>query len=322
MVRRSDRSDADRMNARYLVNEYGRLLPERVRIARYGALRFDEHGEVPTPEKVLGRWEPPIALELAVVAASEGWVRVVIDQEQVRLIAWVSRRDLVSVVTEPSRLAANAAQEANRQAGGVQIYPGLPIQVRERRDRRVLVEYSDVHVEFHGWMDAKDLGDIYVPVDIDEEKGEGERGLPPATAILDAPNGAPVAQTVSVQHQTHPITLLGDAPSGHAFVSLSGQYYRVHGYVSRAVIVKPSPFYVGSATSPALPSSASGMYSLVLPVGACLRARRGGGAVGRVVDEIKVSAERVDGWWQVRIPTYWGVFSLWLVEGTSEGCGS
>lgn len=114
----SDRAPA----ASYLQDEYERIFPERVRIARYGALRFaaadpgDAAGEGDRSDPI----DMAEAPTLVVVDRADRRVRVITQQDHYRLLVWLDAGDLYPVITDALTLAADGAAAAQTAAAGQQ----------------------------------------------------------------------------------------------------------------------------------------------------------------------------------------------------------
>ena len=296
----------------YLQDDYLRLYPTRVRLARYGAVRFGR-----ASSKALGRGhagsrpdqaDQPV---LVVVDESRRRVQVVAEDHRLRLLLWVDRDDLGRVVTGSVVLAGDPSGGAGAHPA-VRLDPGLPVEVVARQHGMAKIQHGDGCVRFAGWVPESLLGSEYEPAL--EPDVEGDWTVATGTPVYDRPGGWAVASfTGDCQVATDGADVEGMRP-----IHYTGRSFELRGFV--AATASPP----GSRLMAQL--SGFGLYGLMggfsLPEGTCLYARPGGEVVGRVLEDTWIDGARErDGGFLVLLPSSWGPLPAWVATENPPASG-
>jgi len=294
----------------YLTDEFERVFPERVRLARYGAVRL----AAGDPEPAAGGRVEGEAIELGqspalvVVDSASDRLRVVVDEGEYRLLLWIEASDLNWVIAETTDLAFEPGEAAAAPpAPGVRLLPGLPVLRGDQRGQRVFVSHDDQCITVAGWVPAARLGREYTP--IDQQEIERDLSAGPGTALYERPNGRELARFTSECH----VAYGGREEAGQKLVLYEGNGFEVRGWISGSSAGggSGSLFGYGRAFG-----GFGGGERAVIPAGSCLYAARGGPVVGVATDDAEEAGvqEAGGGWHSVAVETGWGDLSLWVLE--------
>lgn len=298
----------------YLGDEFERLFPERVRLARYGAVRLasgDPQPAIAGPSEgeaiALGQ-SPP----LVVVDSRGGRLRVVAEEGEYRLLLWIEATDVNWVIGETSDLAFEPNEPAPAPpAAGVRVRPGLPVVRGDQRGSLVFVSHQDSCLSVAGWVRADRVVRAYTPVE--EPELERELAVGPGTALQEHPNGRELARFTSECR----VTAGGREEAGHQLVVYEGNGFEARGWIALAS-GSAAPGTIG-----ALFGFGSGGFGgfgggerMLVPAGSCLYAARGGPVVGVATEDAEPSGvESADGGWHaIAVATGWGDLPLWVAE--------
>jgi hypothetical protein len=296
-----------------LQDDYERLYPERVRLARYGEARFAaaDRDDAAGDRSRSDRLDMVDAPSFVVVDRVGSRVRVIAPQDHVRLLLWLDADDLYRVISE--EVALSPSSDAARPApgaGGVRLHPGSPVEVGGERGAMLRVLVRDRCVTASGWVPRSAVGSLYVPLEVE---GRPATGMAPAgTAIHDRPGGHVLA-TFTADCE---VTETGPESGGQKPIRYATESIEVRGWMSTTQ---------GTATGPASGGQSVWGYGLSglglwgarsrlrLAEGTCLYARRGGPAIGLVTEDMDApESPPVDGWWQVPLETSWGDLDVWV----------
>src|SRR5688572_3414876 len=140
----------------YLGDEFERVFPGRVRLARYGAVRLAAGDAAPA---IAVHGEGGEAIDLAqspslVVVDSRGErLRVVVQEGDYRLLLWIDERDLNWVIVDAVDVAFEPGEPAAAPpAPGVRLRPGLPVVRGDQRGSLVFVSHEDSCLSVAGWV--------------------------------------------------------------------------------------------------------------------------------------------------------------------------
>ena len=299
----------------YLGDEFERVFPGRVRLARFGAVRL-----------AAGDREPAIAAHgegdgielgqspsLVVVDSQRGRLRVVAQENDYRLLLWIEESDLNWVIAETSDLAFEPGEAAALPpAPGVRLRPGLPVLRGEQRGGLVFVSHEDQCMSVAGWVPGDRLSRRYTPVD--ETEVERDLSAGPGTALLERPGGREFARFTSECH----VAYGGREEAGQKLVVYEGHGFEARGWISGSSVGGGGSALFGYGRGF---GSFGGGERVLIPAGSCLFASRGGAVVGVTTDDAEESGVQPAeaGWRTVTVATGWGDLALWVEEKGGAG---
>jgi hypothetical protein len=319
-----------------LADGAAKRLTTRTRLRAFRTLRLSADG-APVVQSDTGREENPRwAPELAVVEQTTERVRVVSDDlagggalPDQRLLLWVDRDDLHTVVRAPTGLAAKPDQPPNPNGPSIGLSPGVALPVLARDGDWMQVSHGHGDLHFRGWVAFADVGQVY-------DFGAWEEAPAPTAMVrggeplLDAPNGDLIATFAPPDDPVEPrfriaVNTLGGRIEGHQHIRYVYRGVEARGYVR-----------VDSLSTDDLRSGGFGRgishgYSRVqhsqrieLPVRACMYDGVDGKPIGVALRAIERDADPVadaPGWWRVAVyPLFWKGFDVW-VRDESAGSG-
>ena len=295
----------------YLGDEFERVFPARVRLARYGAVRLAARDAEPA---ISSRGEGEAvdlgqSPALVVVDSQDGRLRVVVQEADYRLLLWIQESDLSWVVTETADLAFEPGEAAAPPpAPGVRLRPGLPVLRGDQRGSLVFVSHEDQCMSVAGWVPAERLGRQYTPVDQPEIERELSAG--PGTALQERPNGRELARFTSECH----VAYGGREQGGQKLVVYEGNGFEARGWISGSSAGGGGSALFGYGHG--FGSFGAGGERVLVPAGACLFGSRGGEVVGVATDDTEESGVQGDdgGWHSLVVGTGWGDLMLWVEE--------
>ena len=297
----------------YLGDEFERVFPGRVRLARYSAVRLAAGDPAPA---IAGHGEGGEAIDLAqspslVVVDSQGErLRVVVQEGDYRLLLWIDERDLNWVIVDPVNVAFEPGEPAAAPpAPGVRLRPGLPVVRGDQRGGLVFVSHEDQCISVAGWVPATRIGRQFTPV----EQPEVERDLSagPGMALKERPSGRELARFTSECH----VAFGGREEGGQKLVVYDGNGFEARGWISGAS--------AGSGATGALFGYGRGLGSfgasgdrVLIPAGSCLYASAGGAVVGMATEDAEEGGIQAGegGWHSVTVATGWGDLMVWVEE--------
>jgi hypothetical protein len=301
----------------YLTDEFERVFPARVRLARYGAVRLTATAAEPAAKGAgeLDTIELGQSPALVVVDTMGERIRVVAEEDEYRLLLWIESTDLHWVVSDTSDLlVAPGEHPAAPPASGIRVRPGLPVVKTEEQGPLAFIRHEDQCVAVSGWLPRALLSRQYVPV---EETESAERNLVAGagTILRDRPGGRELTRFSS----DCGLLSVGRAEAGHQPVVYQGASFEVRGWVTSA------PAGTGGGRLFGYGGGMGGFLTgerVLIPAGTCLFSGRGGDVVGMVIDDAEeTAAEDVDGGWMaLSVSTSWGDLPLWVEKaaGRSE----
>lgn len=296
----------------YLDDDFERLYPMRVRLARRGEVRYAT-GD-PEPQVRASRHRHPLdateSPSLVVVDRVGERIRVVAAESGMRLLLWVESADLYSVATAQTALGLEPGEgRAGDGVGRVHLGAGVPLRVQEEKGEVARVAIADGCVSAEGWMRRDRLGREFIPVD-DAEHPERDRSVRGGTDVLDRPGGVAIARF----HSDCDVLGGGGEVEGMTPILYAAAGVEVRGWVANAVAAKSGGGMGGMYGG--LMGSFRSSERFHLTAGACFHASRGGEVIGVVTDDVEESSakDEGDGWWRVMVESEWGVLAVWVVE--------
>lgn len=179
-------------------------------VARRGAIRL-------TPESPVVGIADGLAwpgMDRHVVVDDGTPLRVVLS-EYVRLLGYIERGDVATVVSHRARLygSAQAPDEDSKGAGYVELRPGARVEILEESAARARVRLVSVDPPRSGWVDVSAIG-VTFGRDVGPQDGQ-RRAVQSGLDIVDAPGGR---RLTTIPHDA-PIDILDrEAPRGHQWV--------------------------------------------------------------------------------------------------------
>jgi hypothetical protein len=297
----------------YLQEDYERIFPERVRLARYGEVRFaardlGDAGGAGDRSDVIEMGEAPA---LVVVDQVRDRVRVIAQQDHYRLLLWIDADDLYTVLTEPVSLTPDSPGGSVAAGGAIRLHPGLPLEVDGERRNMAHIRHRDACVSLSGLVPRSAIGRQFVPIDTAEVTATAL--VSAGTAVLDHPGGRQVARFLA----DCDVVDTGPARDDHRPILYATRWLHLRGWVAGTAgkpgaSVSSSPWGYGVGHLGLLLGPRSRFR---LTEGTCLHARRGGPAVGIVTEDFDAPrSPAVNGWWPVPIETGWGDLTVWVAE--------
>lgn len=246
-------------------------------------------------------WHDPDATPVTVAELRDGIVRLLVEEDDARLLVWVPRDDLRAVIAEATSIG-----------GGVDVAPGTPFVEQRREGNRIEVAIAADGLQVTGWIDAAAIGDVWEAADPAAPAPEPTHTLAHSLERPVVIRAAPDAQASAVATAVEPIDVRvrGPVHAGWVEIETLGAQVRARGFVPAA------------ATSTELGLSATfhggrgyGMshaMRLDVPAGTCLRDRPDGEVIGVVTtDRNRFVYDRPEpGWWSVVVDTPWGLLHV------------
>jgi hypothetical protein len=300
----------------YLQDDYERIFPERVRLARYGEVRYaardrrDAAGEGDRSDRI----DMDEAPAFVVVDQVRDRVRVIAPQDHYRLLLWIDVRDLYTVVTEQVLLAPDRTGAKAGQAGAIRLHPGLPVEIGAEQSGMAHVRHRDECVSFSGLVARAALGTQFVPTEVAALQASGVVGA--GSPVQDRPGGREVARFLADCE----VADSGPERDGHRPILYATEWFELRGWVAAGGARAASGASGGGSWGYGL--GHLGLWGarsrLRLSEGTCLHARRGGPAIGVVTEDTDAPlSPPVDGWWQLPLETGWGDLAVWVAEDSA-----
>jgi hypothetical protein len=304
----------------YLQDDFDRIFPERVRLSHYGSVRYaaldvgDAGGDGERSDAI----DMGDAMTMVVVDKVRDRVRVIAPQDHYRLLLWVEERDLYTVVTEVAPLSPGIQGAPGRPAAsgaGIRLHPGLAVQVDGESRGMAHIRHRDACVSFSGLVPRTALGSQFVPIQTGERSVDSV--VAAGTAVFDRPGGRQVARFVSECD----VAATGPERDGFRPVLYASEWFELRGWIATGSGKAGSAS--GGGSSWGYGYGQMGLWGsrsrFHLPEGTCLFARRGGPAIGLVVDEAEAPlSPPVNGWWQLPLETVWGDLNVWVAQDRSR----
>jgi hypothetical protein len=304
-----ERSAARPRALSYLQDDYERLFPERVRLARYGEARYaagdprDAGGDGDRSDPI----EMGAAPALVVVDQVLDRVRVIAPQDHLRMLLWIDDNDLYTVMTRSVVVVGAAADPG----AALRVRPGLPVEIDGERRGMAHVKHRDGCVSFSGWVPRSAVGKQFIPVVA--AVGQASSMVTAGSVVVERPGGREVARFLADCEAIE----TGPESDGFRPIRYATEWFDVRGWVATGT---------GKATGVASGGSSWG-YGLGhlgmwgsrtrfrLDEGTCLYARRGGPAIGLVTEDTDAPlSPATNGWRQVPIESGWGDLTVWVAE--------
>jgi len=267
----------------------------RARVAHAGEVRFEPN--LPAEELELDAREPIDQVHL-VADQLGGRVQLRLDGDDARLLLWIDRADLETVVVKAHALVDRASG-----VRGAVARPGATVKDLGGGE----IQIDDGLVTARGSIAGDALGAIF-----DERPPRAPQitdWLASGSRVVASPD--PAAPTVAEAHQLVGVVRLAPAQNGWVEIEIDREWIYARGFVPSTALTPANGGIEGSASASASTFGMSDTPTLILPSGACLYARPGGPIIGVNTAERLRYANDADqpGWRRVAIDTSWGL--LW-----------
>jgi hypothetical protein len=286
---------------RMLADDFQTQFLDRVQIARLHHARLRPEG----PDLVLETPETLADTESVQVVVDENasHVRVVSEAHHARLLTWVPKDELRTVVVKRSRLNTD-----------VIVFPGLAVEIKASTASTRQLEARAAGVSFSGSIEKQSLGVRYRPASESEPTSlEGDASIDAGTWLLATPGGAPIA----LFEEAADVKRSGAPDAGHqrivfrAFASdrrdLGG--FELTGFVPVARLGTAGGY--GSIGGLGL-RGWGGSHTVEIPAGTRFFDQPGGNLVGVAVKTVTgYRRAEQDGWIPLEIGTLWGFTTLY-----------
>lgn len=223
-----------------------------------------------------------------VVEEREAEVRLLVDEDDARLLLWVERGDLA--LTPRAPLALRTLGDA-----GVWLLPGAPLTFAETT-RRGPVRYDGPDFDLTGEVNAGDLTQTFAPAP-----------TPPigrwlTRSILIAPDGEALVTV------TDPIAvaLRGSSRAGWVLVEHATAHVRVVGWARRTDLIADE-FGRLMGTGSGMGFGMGHTARIMVPRGACLFDDAGAVVGVQTKTSERYARDQDDGTWEVYVGTSWGL---------------
>jgi hypothetical protein len=298
-----------------LGDDYATRFPARALVDHYRSVRVTMDGPVVTSDRTqyCGEAKEPPALEYPVVEASP-WPRVVIQQNDVRLLVYVSPSDVKALPIHDVRLAPTPGAAPDAGAG-VTLGTGCWIDVVATQGEWLKIRHADHFFEFGGWIRSADVGPTFVPA-AESSPTPTSKVVRAGASLAATPGGESIGRFVAPAGVS--VVSSESAPAGFAKVHFErsetdklyeeqvGQRdsYRATGYVRVTDIDDGDR--PGGASMGGCASGASDRTEF--KAGSRFYDRVGGTQVGAVVHDVYLGATASDHppWLVVYVDTFWG----------------
>jgi hypothetical protein len=289
-----------------LADDHARRLPRRAQLTIFERARVRLDG----PELVheLPREPHPDETVHVVAAQTREHVRILSEAYHLRLLVWVSRDQVRSVVTERTTVRP---ERRVAPGDGIVVHPGLALSAHERYLDARRVSYRDTTLRFEGWIGVRALGQIYVPVAMAQRRTD---------AVVDA--GATVSSSGGSTFAT--FSLAADVvriglPAGGKQRILYSSFADGHGDAEagglelRGLVAEQQV----STGAPALANNEehgvgwAGSHTIKIPSGTRLYDAPEGQVVAVTTEEAQArEGQRTPGWRALELMTRWGFATL------------
>lgn len=227
--------------------------------------------------------------EHVVVEQRDDAVRIVVEEDDARVLLWVSTDDLGWTVTKPTRLFGTGAS-------GVWLQPGAPIDI-EGKGARLAVVYTDGELTLRGMVARKVVGHVFRP------RNDERYGHHGARLLLREPDGA-----VLVEEPKHGlgVDVIDRGADDWRLVEHRGKYLRIVGW-ARVADLDDGLRRVGG-TGGGTAYGISDTPRVEVPAGACLFDPVGGAVVGvQTKTALRYVTAEDHGVWSVYFGNTWGL---------------
>jgi hypothetical protein len=262
----------------------------RAILARHGEAWLRLGGNVDTAPG----WQEPDNADRAVVEVRGEHVRLMLEDDDVRLFVWVARADLAPVIAHEVSLAP-----------GVVLAPGTTYTEVARADDEVSILVTEDQLRVQGVVPTSAIGDLWEPV---PERAEQRRShaLEAGVEIHAAPDEeAPLLATTT---DTIDVRALGLSFRGWREIVTLGPHVTVRGFV-RERDAKSGVFDVGTGGGYGYGSTHA--LSLEVGAGTCLYDDVDGEVIGLVVaDRTRLMREIDGGWFALMVNSPWGILDV------------
>jgi len=243
-------------------------------------------------------WYVPEDPEVAVAEVQGDRVRILHDDDDVRVLVWIARADLAQVTVREVELRP-----------GVVLRAGTPITGAAITADGLVV---------HGEVEPAQRGDLWDAVPPRPDAGQ-TRTLGSGRPIRAAPD--PGADVLAMTTEAIEVRVIGPAARGWLEVETTGQHVVVRGLVERWYLDDlGATFGTGGGSG----YGSSHAISIEVPAGTCLYDAIDGEMIGIVTSDRSRLARRTDddSWYVVLVNSPWGLLDIPIHggEGSWDRC--
>jgi len=281
---------------------------DSMRLTRQGAdYRLDEPIQLAPPDS------PFVA-----VGQRRGFVRIVSEEYDIRLLVWQPLGNLAEVVMRETRLSLRADRALQQENVGAFVLPGLRVKRRQRSHNYTLVSYSDGVAAIEGWIPSKLLGRVYSLSKPTEQDQPSHTVRLPAEVYASAAAGAKVLARFV---RSPLVQAVGDEVGGYqriVYRNAIADYERggvvIKGFIKSKLL---SPVGIGNGGLGMTGRGGwAGSHVIYLDAGTRLYDSEAGALVGKVLRRVPARGRHYDvaekRWYSVNINTMWGFAPVWL----------
>lgn len=273
-----------------------RRYPLRVHVAQVGAAGLQPDRMTTESTSAISIWDDYVVIEERADA-----VRIVLDDDNARLLLWIPTADLAWTVARPTRIVG-------RGAAGVWINPGAPLAITGD-GKRVAASYTDGVVTVQGALARTALTHSFRP------RRVIDRGTAATAHFAREPEGPPLVTTTG----SLGVRVLGRGPGDWRLVEYAGRDLRIVGW-ARAADVIEGGFGSLHGTGVGSGYAISDTDRVEVPAGACLFDPDGGAVVGvQTATAERYAGDLGGGAWSVTIGNAWGLRQVIARELAGNG---
>ncbi|MBI5491212.1 MAG: hypothetical protein HY905_28025 [Deltaproteobacteria bacterium] len=284
--------------------------------AREWKASFDEPWREPS-----GAGSPKPPFEVLVAEERSEGVRVVVEGAGVRVALWVLPGDLMAVPTERVVLCPAPDEPVAGDGPSVQLAPGGPAVVVERKDGWVLFDVDTPAVRAGGWALETRVGRVYERHDFNVAFEIADLEPSPGTTVHDRPYGAELAVLRPDAGAHVRVKSLGAEQDGWREVLYPSPTLLVRGWVRADRLAAAEALASPSPPAPAEPTSEGegedGEARVALPAGTEVRTAPDGDVLAFCFADVRLRMledRPSPGAW-VLLPTPWGDVTGWVAGG-------
>jgi hypothetical protein len=262
----------------------------RAILARHGEAWLRLGGAVDTAPG----WQELDNADRAVVEVRGEHVRLMLEDDDVRLFVWVARADLAPVIAREVSLAP-----------GVTLAPGTTFTEVARADDTVSIVVTEDQLRVEGTVPTSAIGDLWEPGASRKEQ-RSSHALEAGVVIHTAPDEeAPVLATTT---DTIDVRALGLSFRGWREIVTLGPHVTVRGFVRER---DAKSDVLGGGTSGGYGYGSTHAMSLEVGAGTCLYDDVDGEVIGLVVaDRTRLMREIDNGWFALMVNSPWGILDV------------
>ncbi len=272
------------------------VLKDRVLLARYGNAGITPATMVPSDHADVAPYATPFPL----AQETADHVRVLVEDDDARVLVWLDRADLAWTVARPIRVLGT-------DAAGVWVLPGAPLTVSGDGDR-VAVRAADVDVTIDGTIARATLSHRFRPARRARESTHTARH------IARSPDGPPL---LPLDHEIG-VTVRDAGVPGWSLVEHRSDRLRIVGWARTSELNEGSSLSLG--TGGGFGYGMSDTARVALDAGACMFDEQGAIVGVQLAAGERYAGHLGGGRWSVYVGTPWGLHTV-IVRDRNQGKG-